>query len=330
MTIIVRARHRAAKRPVAPLSSITQAATGQVSVMTRRTAVVAASSGLLVSMIGMAAPASAATADHQSAKLNAVDLNALTAQARAALESAPVVKVSPEAAFSIESAPVAVTPAPVPEPEPAPAPAPEPEPAPQVREQSTSRTQTRTQPETTNTPSRERQAAASQQQSQATRQQSTTQQQTTAQQSSRQSATQQQQTQQSQRAASETKAETPKKAEAAAPASAKGSSIISIAARYVGVPYVYGGTTPEGFDCSGFTSYVYRQAGISLPRTSSGQGAMGTRVSRAQAQPGDLIWTPGHVAIYAGDNMMIDAPRPGKTIQFRPIWQSNPTFIRLG
>jgi cell wall-associated NlpC family hydrolase len=119
-------------------------------------------------------------------------------------------------------------------------------------------------------------------------------------------------------------------AKTSVPSSAKGSTIVSIAGRYVGVPYVSGGTTPAGFDCSGFTQYVFAQAGISLPRTSGAQRSAGTVVSRSAAQPGDLIWTPGHIAIYAGDNMQIDAPRPGKTIQFRNIWQSNPTFIRVG
>jgi cell wall-associated NlpC family hydrolase len=116
---------------------------------------------------------------------------------------------------------------------------------------------------------------------------------------------------------------------AAAPASANGNAIVEIAARYVGVPYMSGGSTPEGFDCSGFTSYVYAQVGITLPRTSSAQRGAGTVVSRAEAQPGDLIWSPGHISIYAGDNMQVDAPRPGKTIQIREIWQTNPTFIRV-
>lgn len=115
-----------------------------------------------------------------------------------------------------------------------------------------------------------------------------------------------------------------------APASANGSAIVEIATRYVGVPYVYGGSTPDGFDCSGFTSYVFAQVGISLPRTSSAQRNVGTVVSRADAQPGDLIWSPGHIAIYAGGNLQIDSPRPGKTIQVREIWQSSPTFIRVG
>jgi cell wall-associated NlpC family hydrolase len=114
------------------------------------------------------------------------------------------------------------------------------------------------------------------------------------------------------------------------PDSAVGSSVISVASRYVGVPYVSGGTSPSGFDCSGFTQYVFAQVGISLPRSSSAQGSVGTKIPRSEAQPGDLIWSPGHIAIYAGGNSQIDAPRPGKTIQFRSIWQSNPTFIRVG
>lgn len=114
------------------------------------------------------------------------------------------------------------------------------------------------------------------------------------------------------------------------PASAIGNSVISIASRYIGVPYVSGGGSPSGFDCSGFTSYVFGQLGISLPHSSSAQPGYGTQVPASQAQPGDLMWTPGHVSIYAGGNTMIDASKPGTVVDFRTIWQSNPTFIRMG
>ena len=117
---------------------------------------------------------------------------------------------------------------------------------------------------------------------------------------------------------------------APAPASANGSAVVEIASRYVGVPYLWGGTTPDGFDGSGFTSYVYAQVGITLPRTSGDQRNAGTVVSFDQAQPGDLIWSPGHISIYAGGNLQVDAPVPGRTIQIREIWQSNPVFIRVG
>nr|BFF21451.1 hypothetical protein GCM10025730_49720 [Promicromonospora thailandica] len=106
-------------------------------------------------------------------------------------------------------------------------------------------------------------------------------------------------------------------------------SVVSVAMRYLGVPYVWGGTTPAGFDCSGFTSYVFAQVGIDLPRTSSSQRYAGTPVSWADALPGDLIWTPGHIAIYAGDGMQIEAPVPGKSVRYTSIWQSSPTFIRV-
>jgi len=109
-----------------------------------------------------------------------------------------------------------------------------------------------------------------------------------------------------------------------------GAQVAEIAKRYIGVPYVYGGSTPSGFDCSGFTSYVYAKVGISLPHSSTAQRSAGRVVSAADARPGDIIWSPGHVAIYLGNGKQIDAPRPGHTIQIRSIWQSNPVFIRVG
>lgn len=106
-----------------------------------------------------------------------------------------------------------------------------------------------------------------------------------------------------------------------AAANAAGGDIVSIASSLLGIPYVYGGSTPAGFDCSGFTQYVYAMAGISIPRTSGAQGYAGTFVSAADAQPGDLVWHAyGHVGIYAGNGMVIEATTPGDVTQIQPLW----------
>ncbi|HET8617215.1 MAG TPA: C40 family peptidase [Actinomycetales bacterium] len=123
----------------------------------------------------------------------------------------------------------------------------------------------------------------------------------------------------------------PAPVKAGAPGSPEfGATVLAIAARYAGTPYVYGGTTPSGFDCSGYTAYVFAQVGIDLPRTSSAQRAATRRISRSDAMPGDLVFLPGHVGIYAGGGMMWDAPRTGKDVQKRPIYSSSATFGRVG
>ena len=116
----------------------------------------------------------------------------------------------------------------------------------------------------------------------------------------------------------------------AAGSSEFGASVLAIAARYDGIDYRYGGTTPAGFDCSGYTSYVLAQVGVDLPRTSGSQRAGTTRISRSEAVAGDLVFMPGHVGIYAGNGMMWDSPRSGKDVSKRPVYSSSATFGRVG
>ena len=89
-------------------------------------------------------------------------------------------------------------------------------------------------------------------------------------------------------------------------------AIIAAAYSQLGVPYVWGGTTPGvGLDCSGLTQYCYRQAGIVIPRNSEDQAAFGRKVPVSQAAPGDILWRPGHVGIYIGEDRYIHEPHTG-------------------
>lgn len=101
-------------------------------------------------------------------------------------------------------------------------------------------------------------------------------------------------------------------------ASVSSSAIVNKAYQYLGVPYVWGGTSPSGFDCSGFIQYVYRTQGVNLPRVSRGQASSGSYVSLSNAQPGDIVYfgqsSVTHVGIYIGNNKMIHAPSPGKSV----------------
>lgn len=113
----------------------------------------------------------------------------------------------------------------------------------------------------------------------------------------------------------ETPAETPSETPAETPVTptVSSSEIVSIAQQYLGTPYVYGGSSPSGFDCSGFTMYVFAQVGIKLPHGATSQLSYGTEVSRSDLQPGDLVFfqdygaVASHVGIYIGGDQFIHA-----------------------
>ena len=107
------------------------------------------------------------------------------------------------------------------------------------------------------------------------------------------------------------------------------SQIIAYAKQFIGVPYVWGGSSPKGFDCSGLTSYVYRNAaGIKLPRRAVHQRGAGKFVSRSQAQPGDMVNYSSHVGIYLGNGYMIHAPKPGDRVKIARVY-GNPVYVRV-
>jgi cell wall-associated NlpC family hydrolase len=105
--------------------------------------------------------------------------------------------------------------------------------------------------------------------------------------------------------------------------------VVAVAKQYVGTPYAYGGESPAGFDCSGFTAFVYAQFGVALPHSSSSQGVP---ITPEAALPGDLVVMDGggHIGIYLGGNMMIDAGTPRTGVSIRAIYNPNHWFTRAG
>lgn len=111
--------------------------------------------------------------------------------------------------------------------------------------------------------------------------------------------------------------------------------VLAEAAALAGIPYLYGGVSPDtGFDCSGFTQYVYARTGMTLPRTATQQWQATKPVPAASAAPGDLVFfgdatVKSHVGIYAGDGFIWDSPKPGKVISKRALWTTDVVYGRV-
>ena len=110
------------------------------------------------------------------------------------------------------------------------------------------------------------------------------------------------------------------------PSSSVGGSAADVAMRYLGVPYVWGGASPSGFDCSGFVQYVYAKLGVGLPHSSGMQWGYGTPVARSQLEPGDLVFFGSdihHVGIYVGGGTMIHSPQTGAVVRLNSVDRSD-------
>ena len=117
--------------------------------------------------------------------------------------------------------------------------------------------------------------------------------------------------------------------DADAPAARYG-HVVGIALQYLGIPYVWGGSSPStGFDCSGFTSYVYAQVGVYLPHHAASQYNMGTPVAYEQLAPGDLVFFSGlgHVGLYIGGGQFVHAPHTGDVVRISSLSERSGSYV---
>ena len=300
------ARHRKAARPLTPLSDAAPAL--------RRGLVVAASSGLALTMITSAANAAGGNTQNLERSAGTLSVGPTAEAATLATQNAPI-EVDADVVANADTLDVSevTTEAPGPSEE-------------ELAAQAAAEAQAQAE-----------QAAA---EAQAQAEQAAAEAQAQAQAQAEQAAAEAQAQAQAEQAAAEAQAQaapavstedgaaeaTAVSAPAAAPQGV-GSDAVAIGSNYLGTPYAWGGGAPGGFDCSGFVSYVYAQMGISLPHQSGDILNSGTVISASEARPGDILWWPGHVGIYAGNGQVLHST-PGPGVSITNIWGS-PTYLRV-
>ena len=315
------ARHRKAARPLTPLSDAAPAL--------RRGLVVAASSGLALTMITSAANAAGGNTQSLERSAGALGIGPATAKAEALITQNTPIEVDADVVADADTPATSevATEAPGPSEE---------ELAAQAAEQAAAE-QAQAEQAAAEQAQAEQAAAEQAQAEQAAAEQAAAEQAQAEQAAAEQAAAEQAQAEQAAaeqaQAAPAVSTEDEAAESTAVPASSAvpqgvGSDAVAIGSNYLGTPYAWGGGAPGGFDCSGFVSYVYAQMGISLPHQSGDILNSGTVISASEARPGDILWWPGHVGIYAGDGQVLHST-PGPGVSITNIWGS-PTYLRVG
>ena len=325
------ARHRKAARPLTPLSDAAPAL--------RRGLVVAASSGLALTMITSAANAAGGNTQSLERSAGALGIGPATAKAEALITQNTPIEVDADVVADADAPATSevATEAPGPSEEELAAQAAAEQAAEQAAAEQAAAEQAQAEQAAAEQAQAEQaaaeQAAAEQAQAeQAAAEQAQAEQAAAEQAAAEQAAAEQAAAEQAQ-AAPAVSTEDEAAESTAVPASSAvpqgvGSDAVAIGSNYLGTPYAWGGGAPGGFDCSGFVSYVYAQMGISLPHQSGDILNSGTVISASEARPGDILWWPGHVGIYAGDGQVLHST-PGPGVSITNIWGS-PTYLRVG
>ena len=306
------ARHRKAARPLTPLSDATPAL--------RRGLVVAASSGLALTMITSAANAAGGNTQSLERSAGALGIGPATAKAEALITQNTPIEVDADVAADADTLATSevTTEAPGPSEE---------ELAAQAAAEQAQAEQAAAEQAAAEQAAAEQAAAEQAAAEQAQAEQAAAEQAAAEQAQAEQAAAEQAQAAPAVSTEDEAAESTAVPASSAVPQGV-GSDAVAIGSNYLGTPYAWGGGAPGGFDCSGFVSYVYAQMGISLPHQSGDILNSGTVISASEARPGDILWWPGHVGIYAGDGQVLHST-PGPGVSITNIWGS-PTYLRVG